>query len=130
MKLAVIPATALLLVLTGCGGGDDSPTVAGGPAASVTTSGAADAQTATVDMTDSLRFAPGTVEAKVGKVTLTVDNTGNTPHNLHFDDRGLGKTPTIGGKESKPLEVTFAKAGTFTFACTFHAGMVGKVVVS
>jgi plastocyanin len=130
MKLALIPATALLLALTGCGGGEDSPTVSGAPAASVVTVGSTDAQTATLGMTDTLKFAPSTVDAKVGKVTLTIENQGNTPHNLHFDDTALGKTPTIAGKKSVPLEITFSKAGTFTFLCTFHEGMIGEVVVS
>jgi plastocyanin len=129
MKRTLIPAATLLLALTGCGG-SDSPAVSGGTSDTVTTSGAAEAQTATIGMTDSLKFAPSTVDAKVGTVTLTVDNMGSTPHNLHFDDSALGKTPTIAGKESKPLEVTFSQPGTFTFLCTFHEGMTGRVVVS
>jgi plastocyanin len=132
MKRTLILVTALscAATLAGCSGSSDNPTVSGGSSASVTTQGSADAQTATIGTTDNLRFTPTTVNAKVGKVTLTIDNQGNTPHNLHFDDSSLGKTPTIAGKASKPLQVTFSKAGTFTFLCTFHDGMTGKVVVS
>ena len=123
---AVARLAALTLLLTGCGGGSDDAS----GSASVTTAGAADAQTATVDTTDKLVFVPDTVNARVGKVTLTVTNSGRIPHNLHFDEGALGKTGTVDGKESEPLEITFDKAGTFTFVCTFHPGMDGKVVVS
>ena len=37
---------------------------------------------------------------------------------------------TVDGGESEPLKVVFTKAGTYTFQCTFHSGMTGKVVVS
>ena len=97
---------------------------------SVSTTGAPDAQVVTLDMTSSLSFVPNTVLAKVGKVILTVDNTGQVPHNLEFDDRALGKTKTVDGKKTADLSVVFDKAGTFTFQCTFHPGMTGKVVVS
>jgi plastocyanin len=122
------PLLALLLVpalVAGCSGSDS-----GSSDTSVTTSGAASAQTATVGMNDKLKFDPNVVQAKVGTVTLSVDNLGKVPHNLVFDDESLGKTGTIAGKAKEPLKVTFAKAGTFTFVCTFHPGMTGKVVVS
>jgi plastocyanin len=116
---------AVPLLLFGCssgGGGKSTGTV--------TTTGAADAQTATVDAGQDLKFRPSTVLARVGTVTLTVANTGQVPHDLVFDDKALGKTGTVDGKTSEPLKVTFSKAGTFTFTCTFHSGMSGKVVVS
>ena len=51
---------ALPLLLAACGGGSDDGAAAG----SVTTTGSPDAQTATVDMTDKLVFAPPTVQAR------------------------------------------------------------------
>ncbi|MDX6265973.1 MAG: Cupredoxin-like domain [Frankiales bacterium] len=124
----VTRAAALLavpLLLVGCSGGGS-----GKDTGSVTTTGAADAQTATVDMGADLKFRPSTVLARVGTVTLTANNTGQVPHDLVFDDKALGKTGTVDGKTSEPLKVTFSKAGTYTFTCTFHSGMAGKVVVS
>jgi plastocyanin len=115
-----------LLLAVGCSGGSSSDEDGG----AVTTTGTADAQTATVDMNDKLQFVPTTVNAKVGSVTLDVVNVGMVPHNLHFDDDALGKTGTIDGKADEKLTVTFSQAGTFTFVCTFHPGMTGKVVVS
>jgi plastocyanin len=114
--------TAVLLLVAACSNNTAGTTG--------TTTGAADAQTVTVEMTDKLRFTPSTVEAKVGTVTFDVSNTGQVPHDLQFDAKGLGDTGTIDGKEARPLKVVFTKAGTFTFICTFHAAMKGKVVVS
>lgn len=125
-----LPVLLLTLVLAGCGGGDDDAAPATGGTDAVTTTGAADAQTATVGMNDKLAFDPTTVQARVGTVTLDVENEGRVPHNLVFDDEALGKTGTVSGGDTEPLKVVFDKAGTFTFVCTFHSGMDGKVVVS
>lgn len=101
-----------------------------GGGGSASTQGAPGAQTVTVNMTDALEFTPATIAAKVGTVTVKVANTGAIPHNLHFDQGSLGKTGTVDGKSAEDLKVVFDKAGTFTFVCTFHSGMTGKVVVS
>lgn len=118
---------ALLLVpvlLAGCGGGSSGGTGA------ATTTGAPGAQTVAVEMRDDLRFHPSTIDARVGSVAFQVSNTGLVPHDLVFDDTSLGRTRTVDGKTETTLRVTFARAGTFTFQCTFHPGMKGKVVVS
>ncbi|MCW2601659.1 MAG: blue (type 1) copper domain protein [Frankiales bacterium] len=120
-----LTAAGVAVLLVGCGGGSSKVN-----SGSATTGGAPGAQTVTVTMRDSLSFSPGTVNAKVGTLTLNVSNTGLVPHNLVFADAALGRTKTVNGKESVPLRVVFDKPGTFTFMCTFHSGMVGKVVVS
>lgn len=129
MKRTLTPRATLTVVLltAACSSGSSAASKDSG---SVTAAGAAGAQTATVGMTDSLAFAPATVKAKVGTLTLSAKNEGNTPHNLTFDDPALGKTGTISGKETKDVVVTFDKAGTFAFTCTFHEGMNGKVIVT
>ncbi|MCW2543521.1 MAG: Cupredoxin-like domain [Frankiales bacterium] len=124
LRLAAVLVAPLLLAGCGSSGGG------GGGQASVSTVGAAGAQTATVGMNDNLTFVPTTVLAKVGTVTLTVDNLGRVPHNLVFGDQSLGKTGAIAGGSRQPLSLTFDRAGTFSFECTFHSGMTGKVVVS
>jgi plastocyanin len=119
---------ALLLVpvlLAGCGGGGSSASTG-----SATTTGAPDAQTVTVGMGDDLKFHPSTIEARRGSVSFDVSNTGQVPHDLIFDDKALGGTKTVDGKSAVTLKVSFPAAGTFTFVCTFHPGMTGKVVVS
>jgi plastocyanin len=126
--LTALAATSLLLA--GCGGSSSPSSSADGSSSVVTTDGAPDAQTATIGMNDKLKFAPSELAAKVGTVTFAVKNLGQVPHNLHFDQDGLGKTGTVDGGESEPLKVVFTKAGTYTFQCTFHSGMTGKVTVS
>jgi plastocyanin len=128
MRRTLILLTAATL-LAGCGSGKSSTPDAGGSSV-VTTDGAPDAQTATIGQNDKLKFSPSELAAKVGTVTFDVKNLGQIPHNLHFDDAALGKTDTIDGGEAKSLKVVFTKAGTYTFMCTFHSGMTGKVVVS
>ncbi len=123
--------TLSALLLAGCGSGSAGSSAGGDQgSASVVTTGEAGAQQVVVGMNDKLQFAPSTVKAKVGTVTLDVKNLGRVPHNLHFDETSLGRTATIAGDADEKLTVTFAQAGTFTFVCTFHDGMVGKVVVS
>ena len=124
MKRTLI-ALSVAVLLAGCSSSSKAK-----DNGAVTAEGATGAQTATVGMTDKLQFAPTTVNAKVGTVTLDVKNEGQTPHNLTFDDTALGRTKTVGGKETQALKVVFDKAGTYTFVCTFHSGMNGKVVVS
>lgn len=132
MRRTVTALAATSLLLAGCGGSSSpsSSGATGGSSSVVTTDGAPDAQTATIGMNDKLKFAPSELAAKVGTVTFAVKNLGQVPHNLHFDDDTLGKTGTVDGGESEPLKVVFTKAGTYTFQCTFHSGMTGKVVVS
>lgn len=116
------------VLLAGCSDGDGGGSLKDN--GSVTATGPVSAQVAEVGMTDELIFKPNIVNAKVGTLTLTVKNLGGVGHNLEFDDAALGKTSTISGRASTPLKVVFGNAGTFTFTCTFHPGMDGKVVVS
>ena len=127
MRRTLILLTAVTL-LAGCS--SKSATSDSVSSSGVTTDGAPDAQTATIGQNDKLKFAPSEIAAKVGTVTFAVKNLGQIPHNLHFDEAALGKTATIDGGEAESLKVVFTKAGTYTFVCTFHSGMTGKVVVS
>ena len=119
---------ASLLLVAGCSGGGSGKDLK--VTGTVTTSGAAGAQTAALDMTDQLTFVPNVVNAKVGQLTMTVENAGRVPHNLVFDDSSLGKTDTVDGHATATLSVPLGKAGTYRFTCTFHSGMDGQVVVT
>jgi len=121
-----VPTLVLSAALAGCGGQSDSKPAAG------TGTGAADgppaAQTFTIHGTDADAFSPATVRAKVGKLTLTLSN-GGVPHNLVFDDKALHGISVVSGGTTKSTLLTLDHAGTYTFMCTLHPGMSGKVVV-
>ncbi len=124
----LVRATVLTaaLVLTACGGGGEES----GGEGSVTATGPADAQVATVVSNDQIKFAPATVNAKVGTLALTHRNGGSIPHNLVFADKSLGGTETLTGGKSETITLTFKEPGTYDFVCTIHSGQDGKVVVS
>lgn len=123
---------ALLCLLTALSLVACTGTSSGGDAAgeAVPAEGPADAQTITIDSTDRLDFVPAVVSARVGTLTITLGNSGQSPHNLVFDDSSLPAIGTVTGGKELSATYTFSAPGTYTFVCTFHNGMDGKVVVS
>ncbi len=118
-------------LLTACGSsatGSTGDAADGGDA--VAAVGPPQAQTVTIDSTDVLTFEPDTISAKVGTLTLTLTNSGQVSHDLVFDDPALPKMGTVTGGKERSATYTFTEPGTYTFVCTFHSGMDGKVVVT
>ncbi|MEA3018968.1 MAG: hypothetical protein QOI47_492 [Actinomycetota bacterium] len=109
MRLArlLVVLLALTTVVAACGGGGSSSTAS--------TPGA-------VAVKDNL-FSPQSITVKVGD-TVTWTFKGNSAHNVTFDafHSNLMKEGTY--------THTFDAAGTFSYRCTVHPGMNGKVVVS
>jgi plastocyanin len=127
ISTALLLGGLALVAVAGCGGeSHSSPKPAGGTAAA---SGAAAAQTFTVHGNDRDQFQPGTIEAKVGTLTLTLQN-GGVPHNLTFKDKALPTIGAVSGAATRSARLVFDKAGTYVFECTIHPGMEGKVVVT
>jgi plastocyanin len=116
---------AALWLAAACGG-SHAPKSGGGVG---TADGPAGAQTFTVHGNDRDQFVPQTVQAKVGTLTLALQN-GGVPHNLTFKDSALPGIGVVSGTGTKSTTLTFRSAGTFVFECTIHPGMEGKVVVS
>ena len=80
------------------------------------------AGTTTVVLKD-ISFTKSTVKIRRGASVTWVWKDAPTPHNVTFAHRH-SRTQQTGTYTLK-----FARAGTFTYHCTIHFGMNGKVVV-
>lgn len=78
-------------------------------------------------------FSPGSIKAKAGeKITLTLKNTGNMPHDLVFADlEAATKIVESGGTET--IEFVVEEAGEYTFYCDISnhrsLGMEGVLII-
>jgi uncharacterized cupredoxin-like copper-binding protein len=85
------------------------------------------------DPTGQLKFDKTTLDAKAGKVTITMDNPAPVPHAIAIEGNGVdmdGKTVTKGGTSTVSADL---KPGTYTFYCPVpgheQAGMKGTLTV-
>ena len=122
-------AATLAIALTGCGNG--APTgssLSGAPANGTAGATVAGTVAGNVSATDSLSFSPTAASVKVGDV-VKFTNTGSVPHNVTFDAPNDSlSSSTL--QQNDTWEVSFKTPGTYSFHCTFHPGMQGKVTVS
>jgi plastocyanin len=115
MRLLPVRAVAAGLLVAGCFSDAPAPT---GPAAPLA---AAVAGSATANT-----FSPQTVTiAKNGTVTWTVSTR---PHNVTFV-AATGAPANVPTGTNFEVARTFPEVGTYAYACTLHAGMIGTVVV-
>lgn len=70
-------------------------------------------------------FSPASLTVTPG-TTVTWRNTGKRPHSV-TSDTGLWDSGTLTGGQS--FSYTFQNAGTYSYGCVFHDGMVGTVIV-
>lgn len=114
----------LLVTATACGGSSS-----GQGTGTVAASGPATAQTVHINGTGKLTFSPSTITAKVGELTIELGIVDGTPHNLQFTEGNRAKIPLVTGAPQQ-ASYTFTQPGTYSFVCTIHPGMGGKVVIS
>ena len=78
-------------------------------------------------------FSPSVVTTSVGKLTVTLTNSGSYPHNLMVPALHVTSHTVSGDPGSTTTTVTlhFTKPGRYPFICTYHAsaGMRGMFVV-
>jgi plastocyanin len=159
----LLSAAALALGVAACGGGSSSSSAAaGGGTTSAATSSAATSSSAAsgtgtsagtgtssaaagggssnlsiaANSSGSLAYDKKTLDAKAGKVTITMTNMSPVGHNITVqkgtNGAVLGATPTFqGGTKSVSVNL---KPGKYTFYCSVPGhragGMVGTLTVS
>ena len=76
---------------------------------------------------DNFSFGPSTLTVPVG-TTVTWTNRDDIPHTVvSTDDAKTFKSKVLDTDEKFPY--AFSKAGTYTYFCSIHPKMTGKVIV-
>lgn len=145
-KLIAVPLAALALALGACGDDDDDDsgsatteeTTEAAPPTETTPpetepSGAATKLKADADPGGDLKFTTDSLDAKAGKVTITMANESSLPHAVGIEGNGVdeeGATAQKGGTSEVTAEL---KPGEYEFYCPVpgHAagGMKGTLTV-
>ena len=71
-------------------------------------------------------FSPKTLTVSAG-ATVTWTNRDNMPHAVVSSDNQFQKSPVL--KSGKSFSTTFASAGTYSYFCSIHPRMTGKIIV-
>jgi plastocyanin len=130
----------LALALAGCGGDDEKASGSGSssgtatPTATEAASGGGGGENLALAADPSaLKFDKTTLEAKAGKVTITMDNPSDIPHAVEVEGNGVEAKGETVGKGEKSVATADLKAGTYDFYCPVGnhrgAGMEGKLTV-
>ncbi len=126
-----------LLLVAACNGGATAHISGTGAAAvdqpsatATATPGADGVQQVVIDATDGKRFRPDLVEARPGRLRITIRNTSVLPANFAIVALGV-HSQTIFSGSSSTVTVDAASPGSYQFVCTFHQhdGMVGQLVI-
>ena len=75
---------------------------------------------------DNFSFSPKTFTVPVG-ITVTWTNHDNVLHVVSSTDNQFQKSPVL--KAGQSFFHTFATAGTYSYFCSIHPRMTGKIIV-
>ncbi len=116
------------LAIAGCAGGRPGvrPQAAGASEAATDSGGV---QHLSVQAGADLRFVQTNLTAHRGRLDLTLNVPGSSPHDLMFSDGPMGGTPTV-QHASSTVTLTFSTPGTYHFLCTIHPQMTGTLTIS
>jgi plastocyanin len=145
MLLPVALCALAIFSIAGCGGDDNSSSnnkgatgSTGSTAAKGTTGGKPSGGAATklkiaADPSGQLKFDKTTLDAKAGKVTITMDNPSSLPHAVGVRGNGVDQDGKTVGKGGVSTVTANLKAGTYTFYCPVDGheagGMKGSLTV-
>jgi len=132
--LALLLAALGALAIAACGGSSDSSTdTSASSTPSSAAGGSANAAPLKVEAASdgSLAWSPTMLDAKAGPVTLELDNSAPTPHNIQIEGE-TGASDTISGGDTTSVTADL-KPGTYTYFCNIaghrDAGMEGTLTV-
>ena len=128
LRLAI--AAALLLSATACGDGDSSSPLSPSPPLSPTPTpeGASSSVVIPVgaEFLGNGAFAPPDLNVQTG-TTVTWMNTDRDSHTTTSDAPGWNSGTISPGRQ---FSFVFQTPGAFPYHCSFHPGMVGRIVVT
>jgi len=75
---------------------------------------------------DNFAFSPATLEAPIGATVVWVNND-DIPHKVVADDHTTFSSKALDTGDRYAF--TFTRAGVYSYFCSIHPKMVGKVVV-
>jgi plastocyanin len=79
----------------------------------------------TVVKIDNFTFSPATITVTPGS-TVRWTNHDDIPHNVESEDKSF-KSKAMGTDEN--FSYTFTKPGTYSYLCSIHPRMTGKIIV-
>ena len=82
--------------------------------------------TKTETVIDNFSFSPKTTTVPIG-ATATWTNHDNVPHVITSADDQFKKSPVL--KTGQRFSNTFATTGTYSYFCSIHPRMTGKIVI-
>jgi len=113
-KSCVLGVSALLLLLVACGAWKAAAAADNKPASEVAVS------------IDNFKFSPEVITVAPG-TTVHWTNRDDIPHTVVSDDKTSFKSKVLDTDEQ--FSYTFTKPGTYSYFCSIHPHMTGKVVV-
>jgi len=127
MRRLAICLTLATLAVAGCGGDDEEPAPASGGG------GGGETLTIAADPGGALKFDKTDLQAKAGKLTISMDNPSDIPHAVEVEGNGAEAAGETVGKGKKSVATADLKAGEYVFYCPVgnhrSAGMEGKLTV-
>jgi plastocyanin len=120
MRLITVLTACCALALVGCGGGNDNSGSSSGGG------GSSSGNTVTIDM-KNIQFAPKDATVKVGQTVKWV-NQDTVDHDVDAKSGADFKSELFG--KGKSFDWKAEKAGTVSYVCTVHPGMVGTLKVT
>ena len=121
----VLGLVCVVAIAAGCSS-DSTPKASASSTSSSSSSSGAPAVSGNEITIKDFKFGPDSLSVKVGD-TVTFKNADGQQHTATSDNSGDFDAGAVDPGGSK--EVTFAKAGTFTYHCSFHPFMHGTIEV-